>query len=304
MRHRSACAILVLLLASACDDPGSPVPDASPIAAPPLGQTDVVLRSSPRPEALWNEYKAIHTYASLQNSLATGQRIDALLSDDARELLANALSDSMRGVHPEPVRARFALDIMRQRLLGESAALRRDRIGRYTAGPTPVTGERATLHVYDGSSWVMDVPVILQHGAWRFESSSNLLANYEELYPLPDAPSRTIARTFGTPQAAARGFARAMNDGTAWDLYDLADSTTKANLAGALHEIGADEEMFIRNLQSVLRTYRADFGTAFVSSVTMTSPDRARVIIAYSKGRSEYLTAVLENDSWHLQMKI
>lgn len=141
MRHQSISAILVLLLASACDDSGQPVPDASPTTASSSGQTNVVLRpteSFPRPEALCNDYKAIHTYATLQNSLATGQRIDGLLSDDARELLANALSESMRGLQPEPVRAKFALDMMRQRLLGESAALRRDRISRYTVRPVEV----------------------------------------------------------------------------------------------------------------------------------------------------------------------
>lgn len=89
-----------------------------------------------------------------------------------------------------------------------------------------------------------------------------------------------------------------MNDGTAWDVYDLLDSTTKANIKRALGPLGDDEEKMIRGLDNALRTYRADLGTAFVASVTMTSPDRARVIIAYSHGRSEYVTAVFENDSW------
>jgi hypothetical protein len=95
-----------------------------------------------------------------------------------------------------------------------------------------------------------------------------------------------------------------MNDGTAWDIYDLLDSTTKAKMRRALDSMGASEEKMLRVLENALRTYRADFGTAFVASVTPTSPDRARVTIAYSKGRTEYYTAVFESDSWRIQMQI
>lgn len=34
----------------------------------------------------------------------------------------------------------------------------------------------------------MDVPVVLEHDAWRFQSSSSLLASYEELYPCRRRP--------------------------------------------------------------------------------------------------------------------
>lgn len=306
MRNRSVCGVLVLLLcASACDDAGPVVADACATSAPqPRGDLTLTSAAPARPAALWAEYKAIHTEATVQNSVATGHRIDALMSAEARELIANALSDSMRTVRPDPVRAKVALDIMRQRILGESAAVRRDRISQYSVGSVDLAGEHATLHIYDGSRWVMDLPVVLEHGAWRFESSASLLPKYDELYPLPDAASLTIARTFGTPEAAARALARAMNNGTAWDIYDLLDSTTKANMRRALDSMGADEEKMLRVLQNALRTYRADFGTAFVASVTQTSADRGRVVIAYSKGRTDYYTAVFENDSWRIQLKI
>jgi hypothetical protein len=190
MRNRSVRGVLVLLLcASACDDTGPVVADAG-VASAAQPRADVTLTStaSARPQALWAEYKAIHADATIQNSVATGQRIDALLSEEAREIVANTLSDSMRSVRPEPVRARFALDIMRQRILGESAAVRRDHIARYSVGSVDLAGEHATLHIYDGSTWIMDLPIVLEHGAWRFESSARLLPSYDELYPLPDPP--------------------------------------------------------------------------------------------------------------------
>ena len=288
-----------------CDDTGPVVADAGATSAPQPG-ADVTLTSaaSTRPRALWAQYKAIHADATLQNALATGQQIDGLLSEEAREVIGDVLSDSNRRIRPEAIREAFALDIMRQRILGESAAVRRDRIAQYSVGSVDLAGEHATLHIYDGSKWIMDLPVVLEHGAWRFEPSDSLLPKYDELYPLPDAPSRTIPRTYGTPQAAARALARAMNDGTAWHFYDLLDSTTKAKTQRALDSMGASEEKMLRVLENALRVYRADFGTAFVASVTQTSPDRARVVIAYSKGRTEYYTAVLENDSWRIQMMI
>ncbi len=55
------------------------------------------------------------------------------------------------------------------------------------------------------------------------------------------------------------------------------DSTTKTKMQRARDARGDDVTKLLRVLDNALRVYRADFGTAFVASVTQTSPDRALV---------------------------
>lgn len=293
MTNRCVCGLLIFLSFSlACDGTPPVPPDASPAKA-------AAPQPAEGPESLWTEYKLIHATATPATAIQIGRRIDTLLSDDARALATNVLSDSMRTTRLASTNAAVAVDTLRHRLLGESALVRKDHLARYTLAPVQVTGDRTILHVYDGSKLAMSLPVVLERGQWRFLPSSQLLATYDELYPLDEEDMNPATRRTATAHAAAYALADAFNEGTAREVYDLLDSTTKARMRAVV--AGTTDEDVVRAFDKVLRSSREQSGRARVLSVRVTSADRALVTYRYDSGYVESLTAVNESDGWRIQ---
>lgn len=304
MTNRRVCGLLTFLPFSfACGDAPPVPPDASPAkAAAVQPNPDVALAlamPSDGPAGLWTRYKLIHATATRETALDVGRRLDNLLSEDARALATNALSDSMRSTKLVPANAAVGIDTLRHRLLGESALARKDHIARYKLAPVEVTGNRAILHVYDGSKLAMSFPVVVERGEWRFLPSSKLLATYAELYPLDEEDMNPATRRTRTAHAAAYALAAAYNEGTARDVYDLLDSTTKARMRAVVP--GTTDEDVVRAFGKVLRSSREQSGRARVVGVKVTSADRALATFSYDSGFVETLTAVNEIDGWRLQ---
>ena len=290
MKNRLSCLLLILVVASACDD--HPLDLHTPASSP----------ATPGPEALWSEFQALHAEATPETAIAVGRRIDALLSDEARATYANAMTDAVRGLRLEPAAAANAVETLRYRLLGESAGARKGRMTRYRVGRIiQPSDDRATLDIRDGSALVMQLPAVRENGAWRFLPSSNLVANYDELYPLSEADR--ITEQFTSAKEAADGLAAALNKGTAWEVYAIFDARTKTRLDTLFARRGVSLQQFVRNLDTDMVALRST-GQPRVASITMTDRDHARIIIRYDDGHARFAGAVNERGSWRIQLPI
>src|SRR5687768_9283958 len=90
---------LLLLAVTACSEGAPGAVDAGPRSAtstppPALAPAGIFGARTPSsgPEALWSEYQAIHAKAGPDNTLEIGRRLDALMTDEARALIASAMS--------------------------------------------------------------------------------------------------------------------------------------------------------------------------------------------------------------------
>ena len=188
MTRRTLHLLFCLALVISC----STAPAARPYHGP----------NTPTPTELWNQFRAIHTYATPEMRRSEGRRLDDLLTDEARAWLTRPDSKMRAMLPPE---RRLPPEVVRLELLGDVIMARRALIRRSRlASVDQIDATSATLIIHEGSTPTLRLPITLRNGSWRFLPSQDLIGSYEDAMPLPTSPPSPTPRTFASPDAAAQ----------------------------------------------------------------------------------------------------
>ncbi|HVK77431.1 MAG TPA: hypothetical protein VM734_29190 [Kofleriaceae bacterium] len=270
---------------------------AAPVAPPAIVEPDGA-------EALWEAFRAAHEGATTATVVETGQRLDALLTDAARQLLAGAAETSAQAlagsVKVSPAQVRF-------KLLGEGAVVRRDRIVRSTLtdlAPEPErpgAPRRWKLTVRDPDGGRLELVAAQVGDAWRLDVAPDLLVAEAELFRAPageEAPEGVAS----ADQVAARWRA-VLDGGTGWDAWNLISAPNRARILQVVASVGgAGAGDAVRILEKTLVDRRNRGIRTTAAEVTPRGDDHADVEITYSDGKRDTFAAVRAGGAWWLEI--
>lgn len=253
------------------------------------------------PDKVWDDFQRIHARVSLDNTFEIGKELDALLNNDARELLTITMSTSLRSMKYSTPSAPAAFDQLRYARFGQRAFQQQPKVSRYRLGePIVVSPDRAILLIYEGSELRYQLSIVRKGDDWRFTGTTDLLALYYDPDPLPRRPGDPEPRAYSSPQTAARAFVDALNADDARAVYDLLDLKTKAhfNRRAGFNSSGDDVLAIIRTAIAP----RTAHGSASILRIKFPSPDRADLILVYASGHTEPLAVIREIDTWRVRL--